>query len=82
MRDGALHISGLKSSNCHSPLHGAKTGYFAVHEKANWLSPHANLGSWFAGASGLLGKLRLAIKSWRYAAEFRAKRDEWVNQSI
>jgi hypothetical protein len=33
-------------------------------------------------ASGLLGKLSLAGRSRRYAAEFRAERDEWLNYSL
>jgi hypothetical protein len=59
----AADICGLKSSDCHSPLHGAKNRYFPVHEKANWLSPHVYLGSWFAVASGLLGKFSVAASS-------------------
>jgi hypothetical protein len=56
-----------------------RSGYFLVHEKANWPSPHNYFSSGRDVAIGLLGKLSLASRSRRYPAEFR---DERLKQSI
>jgi hypothetical protein len=56
-----------------------RSGYFLVHEKANWPSPHNYFSSARNVAIGLLGKLSLAGRSRRYPAEFRDKR---LKQSI
>jgi len=59
-----------------------RSGYFLVHEKANWPSPHNYFSSSRDVAIGLLGKLSLAGRSRRYPAEFRNDRDERLKQSI
>jgi len=59
-----------------------RSGYFLVHEKANWPSPHNYFSSSRDVAIGLLGELSLASRSRRYPAEFRDERDERLKQSI